>query len=140
MFSNRYLCPLLAAIMGTKEGKEARELFSNEGKELVPVEVLQGAPVRMAGSRESFFIVLGSAQCQAPITPGSGLSGKLAKNASILLFAGGNCLSIERTKHLGYRDIQTDWSSAAGYYVKAFYRYTGQSYKLWRRKAGQLKK
>lgn len=49
--------------------------------------------------------------------------------ADVLLWAGGNGLSVLKRRTRGYKDISTTWSSAAGYSIETRYRYDGTVYK-----------
>ena len=53
------------------------------------------------------------------------------QRASILLFAGANCLDLDSRKTLGYRDVVMTWASRAEI-ITVRYAYNGKEYKLLR--------
>ena len=118
-----------ATVMNTKEGKEAREIASRNGDELDPEKLLKGTKVHLTDSHELFFVVMGQSPMSGADNTWFWVVRTSGKSATILLFAGGNCLDINGTKTLGYRDIVTTWSSASITRTE-IYKYGGESYKL----------
>ena len=126
---------VLTSVMNTKEGREAREDARKKGRELDPEKILMGAKVHLTDSPEVFFFVMGSYPMSGADNTWFWIVRQSGKSATILLWAGGNCLDVESTRTLGYRDIVTTWSSASTTETNT-YRYNGKSYKLRRRKSG----
>jgi hypothetical protein len=98
--------------------------------EVDPAKLLKGTTVHLSNSPSRFFVVMGS---ELPL---SGVDNtwfwivqETGQNATVLLWAGANCLHIESTKTHGYRDVLVRWSVAAGTKTD-IYKFDGTSYKL----------
>ena len=116
--------------MNSNEGRQAKADAAPKQTELDPVKLLTGTTVHLSNSPSRFFIVMGG------VPPLSGVDNtwfwivqESGQNATVLLWAGANCLHIKSTKTLGFKDVVVEWSSAAGTKTD-IYKFDGKSYRL----------
>ncbi len=121
---------VVTAIMNSREARQATLDASTKPTEVDLAKLLKGTTVHLSNSPSRFFVVMGS---ELPL---SGVDNtwfwivqETGQNATVLLWAGANCLHIESTKTHGYRDVLVRWSVAAGTKTD-IYKFDGTSYKL----------
>lgn len=88
----------------------------------------------MADVPDKVFLVIGKPPMAGADNTWFWIVRQSGNEAKILLWAGANCVSIERSSNLGFRDIQTEWSSASESITEA-YSFDGTAYKLTKRKS-----
>jgi hypothetical protein len=104
---------VVKALMNTEEGEAALESAEREdGKELDTSKWFLWAKPHLADSRDVFYLVMSV----SPMMSGADntwfwIVRQSGKKATILLWAGGNCVGISRSRTSGYRDVRTTWSS-----------------------------
>lgn len=125
---------VVTALMETKEGREARRLARNEGKRLNPSHLFRGMKVRLSDSPDVFFLVIGDSPMSGADNTWFWVVRQSDRGASILLWAGANCLNIKKSSTHGFRDIETEWSSASQTIAET-YVYDGKAYRLQQRKS-----
>jgi hypothetical protein len=123
---------VVAKVMDTVQGRDAKELADNEGKELDPTKILKGMKIKLSDSRGSFFIVMGSYPMSGADNTWFWIVRDEGQKTDILLFAGGNCLDLSTKETLGYRDVVTTWSSPSET-TTTTYAYDGEEYQAQRR-------
>ena len=123
---------VITAVMNSNEGRQAEADAAAKHSELDPVKLLTGTTVHLSNSPSRFFIVMGG------VPPLSGVDNtwfwivqESGQNATVLLWAGANCLHIKSTRTLGFRDVVAEWSSAAASKTE-IYKFDGKSYRLQR--------
>ena len=119
---------IVTTLMNTTEGKEASKVRI-DGKIPNPSTLFKGTRVRLADSGGLFFVVMGSFPMTGADNTWLWVVRQSGNRATVLLFTGANCLEISPKTTLGYRDIETTWSSASTTRTET-YTYTGKSYKL----------
>jgi|SRR5579872_5167261 len=125
---------VIAAVMNTREGKEARGDARSHGEELVPEEILKGTKVHIANTHALFYLVIGSSYMSGADNTWFWIVRQAHKNAQVLLFTGGNCLDISGKKSFHYRNIVMTWSSSNDTLTE-IYHYNGRLYKRWKSKS-----
>lgn len=129
---------VLTALLNTKQAREARKSAENDGQPINLAKLFRGAKVDIADSPDSFFLVIGRSPMSGADNTWFWIVRQSGEQASVLLWEGANCLNIEQTRTLGFRDITSDWASA-GTTSTAKFVYDGKRYKLKRRKSGMRK-
>ena len=108
----------------TQAGKDADELFA-------------GSEIHLGPANEIYLVVIGV----CPVCGGDNdwfwIIRSPYKNPKIIGSGGGLGFAFLTTKTQGYRDLESDWASAAGLWKKDVYRFKGSEYKLWRHSEGQ---
>ncbi len=116
--------PALQKLASLQKDKTADELFAGPEIHLGPANeihlVVIGVCPVCGGDNDWFWII--RSPYKSPKTIGGG---------------GGSGFAFLTTKTQGYRDLESDWSSAAGFWKKDVYRFKGSEYKLWRHSEGQ---
>jgi hypothetical protein len=125
---------VVSALMYTAEANAARESAENKGRNLNPATLFKGTTVHLAKSVDVFYLVMGSFPMSGADNTWFWIVRSSGNGATILLWAGANCVDISRKGTLGYKDIVTTWSSAR-YAKTTIYKYSGRSYKVWRTKS-----
>ncbi len=129
---------IVSALMNTVEGRRARREARDKGKPLAESALFVGTRIRLAGSAGTFFVVMGSSPMSGADNTWFWLVQQQGAKVTILLFTGGNCLTLLPTMTSGYRDIEADWASP-GFARTEIYKWNGQSYKLRRRRSREQK-
>jgi hypothetical protein len=122
--------PVVAAVINSREGKQATASALASGTQLDPAKLLTGVRAHLSDSKARFFLVSGG---DTPLSGGDNTWFWIVREsdhkASSILWAGANCLEIKRTKTHGLSDIVAHWSSAA-VTTRKVYKFDGKSYRL----------
>ncbi len=124
---------VLRALLNTKEARETRESAESRGEPADIAKLFRGTKVDLADLPDSFFLVIGKSPMSGADNTWFWLVRQSGQQASILLWEGANCLTIEQTRTFGFRDITANWASA-GTTATTKYVYNGRHYKLKKRK------
>lgn len=124
---------VLTALLNTKEAREARKSAENDGQPVNLAKLFRGAKVDLADSPDSFFLVIGKSPMSGADNTWFWIVRQSGEQASVLLWEGANCLNVEQTRTLGFKNISSDWSSAATTATATFV-YDGNRYRLKKRK------
>lgn len=108
----------------------AKEVFDKgSDSELAdPAKLFKGSELHLSGSKEVDLVAIGSAPMSGADNGWFWVIGSVRKNPKILLWAGGNCLTLLHSKSFGYKDIQTVWSSPQET-ITTLYKFDGKQYK-----------
>ena len=120
---------VLAALLNSKEARKERQYLKEEGQTAELAKAFRGTKISLGNSQDSFFLVVGSPPISGADNDWFWIVRQSGEKASILLWAGGYCLNVEKTSNFGLRDLSTTWSSASTTET-ANYVYDGKSYKL----------
>jgi hypothetical protein len=122
---------VITAVMNSDEGKQAKADVAARHIELDPVKLLKGTTVHLSNSSSRFFIVVGDSPLSGADNTWFWIVQESGQNATVLLWAGANCLRIKSTRTLGFRDVVAEWSSASEMRTE-IYKFDGKSYRLHR--------
>jgi hypothetical protein len=125
---------VLTALANTKEAREVQREAKNKGSSFNIATLFRGAEVTLADDPDKMFLVIGKEPMAGADNTWFWIVRQSGDKAEILLWAGANCLNIEKSSKLGFRDIQTEWSSAS-YSITEAYSFNGTTYKLTKRKS-----
>jgi hypothetical protein len=120
--------PVLSALLNSKQAREQRRSLKDDGQAAHLAKAFKGTRISLGNSQDRFFLVIGSEPMSGADNDWFWIVRQSGETASILLWAGGNCLNMEETSNFGLRDISTTWSSASSTET-ANYSYDGKSYK-----------
>lgn len=121
---------VLTVVMNTEQGRDAKKWATH----VHPIEMLKGTQIHPSDSGGSFFLVVGSGAMSGADNTWFWIVRQNGQKASMLLFAGGNCLDLGTKKTLGYRNVVTTWSSPSET-VTTTYAYNGKEYKMLRKRS-----
>jgi hypothetical protein len=127
---------VLDALLETPEAKDIDwDHFTREQER----KLFQTVKIHLADSSEVDEIVSGSGPMSGADNDWFWLVRDQGRKAEVLLFANGLSLQLRRTRCHGYRDIETSWSSAAGYVLTVRYRYDGVRYRKVSERSSQMR-
>jgi len=115
--------------MNTKEAKDVQRWAKNDKKSLDMASLFRGVEVRLGAAPDDTFLVIGKSPMSGADNTWFWLVRKSGEKATILLWAGVNCLYIGKESNAGLNDIQTTWASASETITDS-YSFDGIRYKM----------
>ena len=120
---------VLDALLKTPEADEMREELEKLDHE--DLRSLFGVvKTHLKNASETDEVVIGNDPMSGADNDWFWIVRDMGDHAQILLFANGNDLDLLKIRTNEYKEIETMWSSAAGYYIKRLYKYDGNVYRL----------
>jgi hypothetical protein len=120
---------VVKAIVETEQGKQGLKRLGKASPEEI-AKLFKAREVRLGPAGERDLIVRGSGAMTGADNEWFWLVRVVGGHPLVVLWTGGNSVSILTRRTNGLPDIETDWTSAAGYSLTWIYRYEGDQYKL----------
>jgi hypothetical protein len=126
----------LKALLKTDEVKMGLER-AKDAEKRHPAQLFDAAEVHLSTADDVDLVVSGIGPMSGGDNDWFWVVRSARKNPKIILFAGTYTFEVMSSKTNGYRDIHTDWSSAA-LNITAIYKFNGRRYKLWKQRSSSL--
>lgn len=123
---------VIKSLSSTREVREVQQEAKNRASAFEIGSLFKGTGVTLTDTPDAVFLVIGKPPMAGADNTWLWIVRQSGSNAAILLWTGANCLTIERGSKHGFRNIRTDWSSAA-VTVTEKYRFNGTAYELTKR-------
>ena len=121
----------LEALLRTKEVKNALEFASKEQRD-DPSGLFQAAEVHLRGLNEVDLVVEGFPPVSGADNTWFWVVVSPHTAPRVVLWTGGDSLTLLPSRANGYRDIMCSWSSSSGDTREWKYRFNGKRYFLWK--------
>ena len=96
-----------------------------------PAQLFRASRVHLSGPKEIDWVVTGVGPMSGGDNSWFWIVRSQESGATVACFAGGNSLLLKNTRTNGFRDIESDWSSAAETQT-TIYHFDGNQYKEWK--------
>jgi hypothetical protein len=121
--------PVVQAIMATESGREASAFAEQSGTRLATSRLFRGWKVNISASKDNFYIVIGSYPMSGADNDWFWVVRQSKGKATVLLWAGANCLDVMKGVTRGFKNIEAAWSSPSSTRINR-YVFDGRRYKL----------
>jgi hypothetical protein len=96
-----------------------------------PAKLFRASRVHLSGLKETDWVVMGVGPMSGADNSWFWLVRSQEGGATVVCFAGGNSLLLRNSRTNGFRDVESDWSSAAETEITD-YHFDGTQYREWK--------